>query len=78
MPTTDYQIEQFEGQLWEARIEADQCVYCGSDEDTELNPLYDMGDPGDHEDGGGKIPSYLAHNDCEEKGVMKNYPTDPE
>ncbi len=60
-------IIEFEEQLIEARVELGQCIYCGSEEDTEENPLMDLGDPGD------KIPDHKAHHYC---GIVSNYPTD--
>lgn len=61
--STDGQIEFLES-LKEARIEAGQCIYCGSDEDTEDNPMVETV----LEDN----TVWLEHKYCT---VMTNYPT---
>lgn len=61
--SNDSVIEFFE-QLQEARIEAGQCTYCGSEEDTEDNPM--------EEEVLQDNTVVKSHRDC---AVMSNYPT---
>ena len=61
---SDDSVITFLEQLREARIEAGQCIYCGSEEDTEDNPMEVTIEPDGVE--------LKAHRYCE---VMKNYPT---
>ena len=61
--SSDHVIEFLES-LKEARIEAGQCIYCGSAEDTEDNPMEETV----LEDN----TVWLEHRYCQE---MTNYPT---
>lgn len=60
----DDSVTVFFEQLREARVEAGQCIYCGSDEDTEDNPIEETVLPDNS--------AILEHKYCEQ---MTNYPT---